>query len=110
MGKDKKRKLSETSSSIGDLQREGNFKIDPEEIPKALDDSSWPYVFKSQPFKDFFCSRLNIKKTHTIMFQQQTSTQELHQVKFENKSLHAHSVRTQSVEETSRRLREVRML
>ena len=42
MGKDKKRKLSETSSSVGELQRQGNFKIDPEEIPKALDDSSWP--------------------------------------------------------------------
>ena len=36
MGKDKKRKLSETSSSVGELQRQGNFKIDPEEIPKAL--------------------------------------------------------------------------
>ena len=42
MGKDKKRKLSGTSSSVGELQRQGNFKIDPEEIPKALDDSSWP--------------------------------------------------------------------
>ena len=54
MGKDKKRKLSETSSSIGDLQREGNFKIDPEEIPKALDDSSWPYVLIIAPLKIFF--------------------------------------------------------
>ena len=46
MGKDKKRKLSDAqSASIGELQRQGDFKIDPEEIPKALDDSSWPYVF-----------------------------------------------------------------
>ena len=48
MGKDKKRKLSDAqSASIGELQRQGDFKIDPEEIPKALDDSSWPYVFFS---------------------------------------------------------------
>ena len=34
MGKDKKRKLSETSSSVGELQRQGNFKIDQKRFQK----------------------------------------------------------------------------
>ena len=105
MGKDKKRKLSETSSSVGELQRQGNFKIDPEEIPKALDDSSWPYVSLSLSL--IFLNQILTTTHHHL---KQTPTEELHQVKLKNESLHSDSIRTQSFEETFGRLREVRML
>ncbi|KAL3289191.1 hypothetical protein HHI36_003626 [Cryptolaemus montrouzieri] len=60
LGKEKKKKSKgDKSIDLGELQKEGNFKVEPSEAISKLDTSKWPLLLKN-------FDRLNVRTNHYV--------------------------------------------